>query len=661
MVDDKFEIDHANILAELKKITNQPVKYVINTHHHGDHSGDNAKLQAMGAQVVTSWQARQHMVDGKQPGLSNITFDGKASLHLGGKRVDLFYFGRAHTNGDIVALFPAQRVLAAGDMFTVGDATPQLVDYPGGGSAKEWPQTVDGVLGLDFDQVVPGHGTVAHQGRPAEVPRQRGAAADARARHDRREEVEGRDRQDADGPSSTSPTSTSTRRSTGCSLSCGSRSGVFAREALHHVALSVTDMDRATWFYGDVLGPAEDRAPAVRLRRRVVSARRSHSCTSSCIRRPGRCAHSMEIGPRDGHLALRVRDRQEVLDRLQAHGVEDARPARQPDAVGAGLLLRPRRQRHRVQRRTRVVGRSSRGRVGAAFRRPILYGLPARAAVGGVLRRRRFHRRLRVAPRADVQRRHDLAAGRPPEPAARAAAARAGVAASAPTIAWGAASGIAGGFGVGAAVPRARHRHDGRGGADHVGVRGRHSRCSPAFCAATSCRRSCWRGIALAVVAIVLLGQESAHPDHPAPRPPQYGLPSGMWHALASGVAIGFFFLLLANARPEAGLWPLVAARRRGHSVLCRHRRRHRRVVPAAARPGVAGHRRRRARHAGQRAVSAGHPVRQPGRGGDARVALSRQHGAARARGAARTSEPAAGGWNGGRAGGGALDRGRWI
>jgi len=68
-------------------------------------------------------------------------------------------------------------------------------------------------------------------------------------------------------------------------------------------------------------------------------------------------------------------------------------------------------------------------------------------------------------------------------------------------------------------------------------------------------------GIALAVVAIVLLGQESAHPDHPAPRPPQYGLPSGMWHALASGVAIGFFFLLLANARAEAGLWPLVAAR----------------------------------------------------------------------------------------------------
>src|SRR6185436_19998067 len=112
----------------------------------GDHSGGNAKLQAMGAQVVTSWQARQNMVDGNQPGLSNITIDNKASLYLGGKRVDLFYFGRAHTNGDIVALFPAQRVLAAGDMFTVGDATPQLVDYAGGGSAKDWRATLDGAL-----------------------------------------------------------------------------------------------------------------------------------------------------------------------------------------------------------------------------------------------------------------------------------------------------------------------------------------------------------------------------------------------------------------------------------------------------------------------------------------------------------------------------------
>ena len=160
LVDDKFDIDHDSILAELKKVTNQPVKYVVNTHHHGDHSGGNAKLQRLGAQVVASEQARENMVDGKQPGLPTVAFEHHAHIYLGGKNVELYHFGRAHTNGDVVVYFPAARTLAAGDMFTIGDATPQLIDYAGGGSAKEWTSTLDSVLQLYFDAVVPGHGVV---------------------------------------------------------------------------------------------------------------------------------------------------------------------------------------------------------------------------------------------------------------------------------------------------------------------------------------------------------------------------------------------------------------------------------------------------------------------------------------------------------------------
>ena len=160
LVDDKFEIDHENILAQLKKVTSQPVRYVINTHYHGDHSGGNAKLQALGAQVVTSEAAREKMVETKMPGLPNITLENRLRLFVGGKRIEVLYFGRSHTNGDVVVLFPDHRVVAMGDMFTFGDATPQLVDYAGGGSATEWTRTVDGVLGLDFDAVVPGHGAV---------------------------------------------------------------------------------------------------------------------------------------------------------------------------------------------------------------------------------------------------------------------------------------------------------------------------------------------------------------------------------------------------------------------------------------------------------------------------------------------------------------------
>src|SRR5213593_4655182 len=160
LVDDKFEVDHDNIIAQLKKITDKPIRYVINTHHHGDHSGGNVKMQQMNAQIVASEEARQNMLDGKQPGLPTIAIERHAHIYLAGKNAELYHFGRAHTNGDVVVLFPPQRTLAAGDMFTFGDATPELIDYAGGGSAKEWTSTLDSVLQLDFDNVVPGHGIV---------------------------------------------------------------------------------------------------------------------------------------------------------------------------------------------------------------------------------------------------------------------------------------------------------------------------------------------------------------------------------------------------------------------------------------------------------------------------------------------------------------------
>ncbi len=168
IVDDKFAVDHDNIVTELKKVTAKPIRYVINTHHHADHTGGNVKMQQMNVQVVSSEQARENMGgsprDGlfidTQPGFPNVTFEHHMQIHLGGKRVELFYFGRAHTNGDIVVYFPTARTLASGDIFVFGDETPQLIDYAGGGSAKEWTTTLDSALRLEFDTVVPGHGKI---------------------------------------------------------------------------------------------------------------------------------------------------------------------------------------------------------------------------------------------------------------------------------------------------------------------------------------------------------------------------------------------------------------------------------------------------------------------------------------------------------------------
>ena len=83
----------------------------------------------MNVQAIASEQARENMVDGKLTGLPTMVFEHHAHVYLGGKNVELYHFGRAHTNGDVVAYFPAQRTLAAGDMFTFGDATPELIDY----------------------------------------------------------------------------------------------------------------------------------------------------------------------------------------------------------------------------------------------------------------------------------------------------------------------------------------------------------------------------------------------------------------------------------------------------------------------------------------------------------------------------------------------------
>ena len=73
LVDDKFEVDHDDMMSLLKSVTNQPVKYVINTHYHADHSGGNAKLQALNAIVVASDHAGGKMFVTDQPGLPNVT------------------------------------------------------------------------------------------------------------------------------------------------------------------------------------------------------------------------------------------------------------------------------------------------------------------------------------------------------------------------------------------------------------------------------------------------------------------------------------------------------------------------------------------------------------------------------------------------------------
>ena len=157
LVDDKFDQNFPQILAKVKTITDKPIRYVLNTHHHGDHTGGNQKMLLQNAEIVIHRNARANMAKGNQPGLPRVTFADESAIFLGGKEVRARHFGRGHTNGDAVVLFPERRTLHTGDLVVAG---PPLIDYANGASGVEWTATLKAALQLDFDTVIPGHGPI---------------------------------------------------------------------------------------------------------------------------------------------------------------------------------------------------------------------------------------------------------------------------------------------------------------------------------------------------------------------------------------------------------------------------------------------------------------------------------------------------------------------
>ena len=161
LVDDKFEQHVDAILGEVSTLTDQPVRYVFNTHHHLDHSGGNKSMLEI-AEVIAHDNARRNMKepigsfgsDRPASDLPRVTFSEGMSVHLGGKEVQAHYFGRGHTDGDVVIYFPAERVIHTGDLYVPGGF---LVDAAAGGSALAWDATLRAVLKLDFDTIIPGH------------------------------------------------------------------------------------------------------------------------------------------------------------------------------------------------------------------------------------------------------------------------------------------------------------------------------------------------------------------------------------------------------------------------------------------------------------------------------------------------------------------------
>lgn len=161
VVDTKNPSDenYRRLMEEISSVSPLPVKYVLNTHHHPDHVGNNQKFIDAGAQVVGLEALKAHMTSDPRtkeiPGPPTITFARDYVLKLAGAVVEAHAYGRGHTGDDTMVYFPDARVVMVSDQIT--NATP-IVDFANGGSAVEWTTILDGVLKLDFEMAIPGRG-----------------------------------------------------------------------------------------------------------------------------------------------------------------------------------------------------------------------------------------------------------------------------------------------------------------------------------------------------------------------------------------------------------------------------------------------------------------------------------------------------------------------
>ena len=165
LVDTKLpgEANYNGLMEQIRSVTPQPVKVVIVTHHHADHTGNNDRFISAGAQVIGHEQLAKNLDTYQfdpRPAKPSATYTtAEHTVRLGGVEVRVLHLGRAHTGGDSVVYFPDVKVVATSDAVTTGTQGP-LADYAGGGSFAEWTPVLDAMLKLDFDTAVPGAGPV---------------------------------------------------------------------------------------------------------------------------------------------------------------------------------------------------------------------------------------------------------------------------------------------------------------------------------------------------------------------------------------------------------------------------------------------------------------------------------------------------------------------
>lgn len=192
LVDDQYAPLTPKILAEVKALTPLPVRFVLNTHWHGDHTGGNENMRGAGAVVVAHENVRKRMsteqflemFNEKVPpsprsALPVVTFTDAVSFHFDGQEIHAFHVRPAHTDGDVIVHFRTANVVHTGDIFFNG--MYPYIDVASGGSVDGMVAAADRVLGMinSGTRVIPGHGPVTDR---AALQNYRDMLAGARSR-----------------------------------------------------------------------------------------------------------------------------------------------------------------------------------------------------------------------------------------------------------------------------------------------------------------------------------------------------------------------------------------------------------------------------------------------------------------------------------------------
>lgn len=170
IIDDEFAPLAPKIKAALKEITDKPIKFIINTHYHGDHTGGN-EVFGREAPIIAHDNARKRLETGTKTAgrevppapkvaLPVVTFNDRATVHVNGEDIRAIHFPNAHTDGDVVVYFTKSNVVHMGDLFFHG--TFPFIDVDNGGSVMGTIAGVDAVLKMitEDTMVIPGHGAV---------------------------------------------------------------------------------------------------------------------------------------------------------------------------------------------------------------------------------------------------------------------------------------------------------------------------------------------------------------------------------------------------------------------------------------------------------------------------------------------------------------------